>query len=97
MVLGKALEPLVAVPQRLVVQRRVDVRRRAAHAGGLAEQVVVLVDVVVDDLARTAQGLHRPLRGVGLEEGAVVMNMVKGDKSGLQSRDILSLMAGPAG
>ena len=92
---GKALEPLIAVPQGLVVQRRVDVRRRAAHAGGLAEQVVVLVDVIVDDLARTAQGLHRPLRGRGLQQRPIVVDMIKGDKSCLQTKDFLSVTSGP--
>ena len=92
---GKALEPLIAVPQGLVVQRRVDVRRRAAHAGGLAEQVVVLVDVVVDDLAFTAQGLHRPLRGRGLQQRPIVVDMIKGDKSSLQTKDFLSVTSGP--
>ena len=93
--LGKLLEPLVAGLQRRVVQGGVNVGGGTAQAGGSAEEVVVLVDVIVHDLALAAAALHGALRGVGLEQGAVVMDMVKGDKSCLQLRDFLSVMADP--
>ena len=92
---GKGLEPAVPGLQRPVVQGGVGVVGGAAQALGGLEEGVVLIDVVVDDLALAPQGLHRPLRGAGLEQGSVVVDMVKGHKSDLQARDFLSLTSGP--
>ena len=92
---GKGLEPAVPGLQRPVVQGGVGVVGGAAQALGGLEEGVVLIDIVVNDLTLASQGLHRPLRGAGLEQGAVVMDMVKGHKSDLQARDFLSLTSGP--
>ena len=78
---GKCLKPLVSGLQRAIVQGGVGVMGGASQAGGPLEQGVVLVHVVVDDLAFAPQGRHRPLRGVSLQHGAVVMDMVKGQQS----------------
>ena len=90
MVPGKGLEPLMAGLQGAVVQGGVGIVGSTAQAGGPLEQGVVLIYVVVDDLTAAPQGLHRPLRGVGLQHGAVVMDMIKGQQSCLQQRVFLS-------
>ena len=83
---GKALKPLVAGLERGIVQCGVGVVGSTAQAGGTAEEAVILVDVVVDDLALAAQGFHRPLRGIGLKQRPVMVDMVKGHKSCFQEK-----------
>ena len=80
----KGLKALVAVFQRSIMQGRVNIRRGAAEAGGLAEKGVVLIDVVVNDLARSAAALYGALCGISLQQRTVMMDMIKGDKSCFQ-------------
>ncbi len=70
--------------KRLVMKGRVGVHGGGGQAVGPAEEVVVLIDVIVYNLTFSAQGLHRPLRGRRLEQCSVMVNVIKGDKSCFQ-------------
>ena len=83
---GKLLKPLVAALQGLVMQGGMGVRRKASQARGLPEKGVVLIDIIVQNLALRPQGLHGPLGSRRLQQGAVMMDMIKGDKSCLQEK-----------
>ena len=79
--------PELSVPdfQRLIRDMYVEKDKERGH-------------VVIHDLALAAAALHRALRGVGLEQGAVMMDMVKGDKSCLQEKasfPVCYLISGP--
>ncbi|MPM43933.1 hypothetical protein SDC9_90611 [bioreactor metagenome] len=63
---GEVLKPVVPFLHGVVVERRVSVRRSGAKAGGAAEQVVVLIHIVVENFTLASQLLHSPLGGAGL-------------------------------
>ena len=98
MIFGEFFKPLVAGLQSLVMQGRVGIRRQAAQTRGSAEQGVILVDIIVYDLALRPQGLHSPLGRRRLQQGTVMVDMIKGDKSCFQEKasfPVWYLISGP--
>lgn len=87
---GKVLKPLPAPPDGGVVQGVVSVAGRQGRAGRRAEDAGILVDEIVDGLALPPQGLQGPLGGGGLEDGPVVVEMIKRKQSRFQTNNPLS-------
>ena len=81
---GKLLKPLIPGLQWPVVQGRMDVMGGGPNACGALEEAVVLVDIIVNDLTFAPQALYSLLRGAGLEQRTVMMDMIKGHKSCFQ-------------
>lgn len=74
------------------MQRRVRVCGGAAKPRWFSEQSVILIYIIIQNLAFAAQALHRPLRGIGLEQRAVMVDVVKGDKSDFHKESPLLLL-----
>ena len=69
--------------RRFVSERSKILPRRTTGTCAM-EQVVVLVYIIINDLTFAAQRFHRPLCGIRLQKRAVMMDVVKGDKSCFQ-------------
>ena len=95
MIPAELFKPAVALCQSLVVEGGVGVVGGGTKAGRPFEQGVILINEIVHDLAVPAEAFHGPFRGCRLKQSAIMMNMVKCDKSRFQRNNSLSVTSDP--